>query len=701
MKTIIGMSWGIEARRYRQALLASNANTAVSQNYREAPLDPAQRARAYRGDSGSHSRELFTQVGLVEGLDTCRPNVQNPVPLCIFISDGADQHETWTLVRELTVRMMCGDTEAEFTVTCGEEELATVAYNRENLILSRCIGQVGLALELITTMVEYMMYSVFYVEFPELPVGAVAGFLTCDETTRPSGASHWMPRFLLDRLIASISVQDGFVDIRRMGMSSYVRTVRLEDVKLLCPSCWVTSVESAHQGSKEQATVQPRRFVKTPSIATPDEDAAVGGPPKLWIDRVCIDQNDDATKNSEISLMGSYYAGAHTTLICPATEIVDVPSLQPSRHLLAIPDRLRAYQGLLRWKQDPWHKRVWTYQEGAMSKKPRVWVADQGVELNAGWLNFMSWAADCERPVKCDLGLPPYCQKLGEEGIYYPQQSFRESGFLRGEGDAQELWAYRNSFARSWTTCELHDWAPKVDNIKKSLSRLIEITQLRKCTETRDKILGILALALSSEHFRTNMVRDLQDAYREAIRSGIPGAEVLMCGWTASKPRSWIPENNFAERWVRFKVPAPGNSLNVDQPVVDQKGRLILKAYKYDFFKNVRRPITLVPLRPPRQPEFITFEYRTLSGDFCLISLEGYVSHRGRAYVLAGAEGKSDRDLHDHILVFVSEAGGGSHVLEGACRIVSAVRTTSEDPESKEIRLGGITSLALSADSWG
>ncbi|KAF3026397.1 hypothetical protein E8E14_009926 [Neopestalotiopsis sp. 37M] len=378
---------------------------------------------------------------------------------------------------------------------------------------------------------------------------------------------------------------------------------------------------------------------------------AVGGPAALWVDRACIDQEDDTEKNSEIPLMGSYYAGAHTTLICPASEVVDVPILQPSRHLIAIPEQLRAYKGLERWKQDVWHERVWTYQEGALSKNPQVWIAGQNLGMSACWLNLMSWAAGHSRPVRCSIGLPPY----------HIQSNF--SLLPWGEVQDDEIWEYKNILVRSWTACKRHDWAADVDDIRTPLAKLIESTQLRKCTEPRDKILGILGLALSSNTFRTDMVRHLQDAYREAIRSGSLGAEILLYGWTAREPRSWIPKTDYSKRWRAFDNYTKRIPYDIEQPMVDQNGRLILRVYEVEVIED--KPYSI-----QRGNSYEVFcRLKFFSGVEIRVMLSGSVSESGKKYVLVGAEDKISPQLDIGILIHASEVEEGKHVLEGACRV--------------------------------
>ncbi|KAF7519132.1 hypothetical protein G7054_g13201 [Neopestalotiopsis clavispora] len=680
-----------------QIILASDANATILRDYREAPLNSEQRMRACHEGNDIPSHGLLTKLTLVNQTGNSQQSLQGSETLCIFISDGGDPHETWTLIRELSVRVVRDDVDVEITVASGEEELATIAYDTINMVLSRCLGRVGLALELLFAMKCGVkardQFSKGKIPLETKQIGKslellpwIVGVAAVSELVSsggkfaiPSGASHWMPAPLLDRLLHLNyrTARNGFIDVREMGIESYVRAVQSAHVKTLCPVCWVISPESVQERTKDQTVVRPTHLKCA---------AAVGGPATLWIDRVCIDQGDDTEKNSEIPLIGSYYAGAHTTLICPAREVVDVPMLQPSRHMVAIPKLLQEYKGLKRWRQDVWHQRVWTYQEGALSKNPRIWIADKDIGMDARWLNFMSWAAAYGHSLKCDLGLPQYYQDLD----LHPDK--KEISLPWGEVRDEELWEYRNSFARSWTTCKRHGWVPNVDNIRTPLARLIGSTQMRRCTEPRDKILGILGLALSSDTFRTDMVRDLEDAYREAIRCGILGADILLYGWTNPGPRSWIPKTGSVERWPTQDAIGAGFSAKLEQPRVDQSGRLILRAYEVQVFDNDGFRNTLYPCR-------ITHLVSSMGKASVTARLLGCFRSSVKKYILVSAEDKTSLPLRGGILVCAREVQEGNHVLEGACRIVT--RTSGIGGlDLDKIDLADMTYLSLSADCW-
>lgn len=689
---------------YYHSLIASTANAMVLQSCNEVLLNPEERARASQMRGDRQAPRPSTTVILIhdKAQVSWKAEVEDDF-YNVFMSDGWGQQETWALYQELTVRIVSSASHTEVTVTAGMEDIARILHDQTCVLLG-CMGRVGLALELLTAL-PLQSYNIKSIKSnPEALVRAsrqdiglhvevfINARIVLSEMVGaaamsnlisygagaviPLGASHWLPRRMLHSLVNNRQLfpcQEGFVDMRNLHLESYVRLVRSADMKLLCPACWITPNSPKRREVQDQGITEPLRLVPpageakeytavsylwsefrgTDSLQDMRRSAAaVGGPESLWIDRVCINQDDPLEKNSEIPRMGSYYAGAHTTLICPARKIVDIPRAQLSRHLVAVPIELRRYQGLQTWKQDDWHNRVWTYQEGALSRNPRVFAAEMNTGLSGSWLNFMAWAAECAKPIECDVGLPPYCWRAPN----LPWGAWVEE---------EERWSYRHAFVRSWTACERHNWAPNVDSIKVPLARLIERTQLKKCAEPRDKILGLLGLTASSGYFNTNVAKELKDVFCEAIRCGILGAEVLLIGREIPGPRSWIPRIDSIVRSGSSQIAEIEYVCNAMQPVVDDNGSLILQAYQIKISKKGFG-------NSPIDDEIVEYfsEIKNLSEDE-----EGYIrtvppiDTLGKAYLLVGNGDDPGRQLKNRILVFATEVTEGKHILETAYSI--------------------------------
>lgn len=574
-------------------------------------------------------------------------------------------------------------------VAIGENMLATISYEEGSHRLLRCTGRVGLALELFTVVwgisqeVVYDSDTIAFVKhFMEVRevlvwstgIAAAIEFKAAGsgEKVKPSGSGGWMPRELLDATLALLPVRQGFVDLKEGGMQTAVRPVSHSHGPLLCPLCWDTGVLNRHS---QTDFVRPRRLVGSPDksqqytavshlwsqfrgkateISMRRSAAIVGGPSSLWINKLCINQNDTDEKDTELSHMGSYYAGAHTTLICPAQQVTAVPLVESSRHLVAIPDRLNEYQGLRTWRQDGWHSRVWTFQEGYLSKNPQVVNSDTGAGLNACWLDFMAYAATESEPVRCEVGLPPYHQ-----GDVFLEDRYVGSG------------TYTTPFRWSWTACRRHDWAPDLSVIQIRLGRLLELTHERNCTDERDHIIGILGLAASAEQFRTAGLCDLDDAYREAVRCGVLGAEVLLADLGGTSSNScWIPKKGSDAT----HAPAMGTDCNALPPKVDECGRLVFEAFEVDMDMDARE-------RCKDWASHHHFHLRFNGGmSDANVQLHGCTSTQGRIYMLAPIEEKDS--LEGRVLVWASDNGDGTHLVHCTGHILWGHRyRTGKEPE--------------------
>lgn len=705
-------------RKYR-AFVVANCGRAVLGDLKERPLSPAESQRAWatlRLDEATEAvensererEEHKASWGILHGAEeTPRTRVRlvsqmermdATTETCIFTSSIADSDyggdeaaEKWTLVREVTIGIVQDKRETEVMIAVGENMLATMSYEEGSHRLLRCAGLVGLALGFLTVVhdisreVSYDSGTYLWVrEFEEvrdilvwsIGIAAVTQFKadSAGAKIKPSGSSGWMPKEIFKATLALLPVREGFVDLREGGMQAAVRPVSYRFGPLLCPLCWDTGEPSRHSDSD---FVQPRRLIGSSDggeeytavshlwsefkgedtvINMRRSAAIVGGPSSLWIDKLCINQNDNDEKATEISHMGSYYAGAHTTLICPAQQITAVPLVEPSRHLVAIPDQLNGYKGLNTWRQDGWHGRVWTFQEGYLSRNPRVVNSDTGTGLNGRWLDFMAYAATEDEPLRCEVGLPPY-HRMGVHGDVY--------GTSRN---------YTTPFRRAWAACERHGWAPDLSLIRLPLGRLLQLTHERKCADERDQVIGVLGLAASAEQFRPGGLRDLDDAYREAVRCGALGAEVLLADIGGTSPNScWIPKKGSEAR----HAPAMDTNCNALPVKVDESGRLVCEAYEVDMDMDAR----------DRCKEWEQYHHQfSLQFNEGLFDahvwFHGCTSTHGRVYMLAPRENKDA--LSDRVLIWASDNGDGTHHVHGTGTITYGHRyRTGQEPAAK------------------
>jgi hypothetical protein len=697
----------IEAQRAWAALRLDEVTEAfpIAEESR-ARLKERRRSSAVRLWPGDEKipRTRVTLVSQMERMDAMTKT-------CIFISSIGDSFadregdndavEKWTLVREVTIGIVQEQRETEVVVAIGETVLATMCYEEGSHRLLRCGGRVGLALELFTVVagnsreISYDSRTYSWVkEFETVRdilawstgVAAVTEFKAASTGAKikPSGSGRWMPTEISKAVFALLPVRQGFVDLRDGGMQAAVRPVSYKHGPLLCPMCWDTGNPNRH---RQADFFQPRRLIGSEAADRGEqytavshlwsefkgEDtvanmrhsaASVGGASSLWIDKLCIDQDDTAEKAVELSHMGSYYAGAQTTLICPAQQVSTVPLVERSRHLVAIPEKLNEYRGLAIWRQDPWHSRVWTFQEGYLSRNPQVLNSDTGTGLNACWLDFVAYAATESSPLRCEVGLPPYHQLKGWGGKTYG-----------GSG------GYITPFMRAWASCEKHNWAPDLPLIQIPLGRLLRLTHRRKCTVEHDHIVGVLGLATGAEKFRPGGLRNLDDAYREAVRCGALGAEVLLADLGGNSPNScWIPKSGSEAR----HEPAMDSKCNALGPMVDESGGLVCEAYEVDMDMDAREAC-----KEWGSNHSFNLLFNGGVSD-AQVQFHGCTSPHGRVYMLVPHEEKES--MAGRVLIWASDNGDGTHHLHGTGSVTwgHQYRTGKEarvDREKKSVTL--------------
>ncbi|KAH8162161.1 hypothetical protein CIB48_g6096 [Xylaria polymorpha] len=696
-------------QRYN-ALLAAKSTRAVLKELRECALTPTESRRAWEAlgldeavcatgfiedESARHSRNeqnppgvkdtVRTRVRLVEVADRVE-QAKSTTETGIFISDRIDSQnwdvaEQWKMVNELTIGVVYKKMETEVIVAVEETVVSTITYDERSRALLRCAGQVGVGLELLAAVcrisreISYDSGSYIWVRdfedvgnilISSIGVAAMCEFKAANARGKvhPLGSSGWMTEEMFEEMLKLLPVRDGFVDLRESGMQSTVRPISFIHAPLLCPLCWVVTSEPNSLSPATQ--IQPLRLVGSPdnhdeftavshlwsefngdaTVSSMQNDAAIiGGPASLWIDKLCINQDDSDEKASELSHMGSYYAGAHTTLICPARPVIGVPLTQQSRHLVAIPSHLKKYQGLSSWRQDAWHDRVWTFQEAYLSRNPQVVNSETNAGFNACWLDFMAYAAEQQQPTRCEVGLPPFHSEANNRSAY---------GRLEG---------YSTPFMRGWASCSRHNWAPDISSIKMPLAKLLDHTHSRKCTEERDRILGVLGVSLSTEQFLSKGISSLDDAYREAVRCGALGAEVLLADLGGTSPNScWIPKDGTKAK----HPPRMGQKCNALRPTVDNNGRLICKASEVDMDMDDRAKYS-------EKHGHGRFSMRIHNGTSdANVGFYGSSSTKGRVYMLA-ADNEAD-SLSGRILVWATDTGSGSHHIEGTGMVEWGIR---------------------------
>ncbi|KAJ6786759.1 hypothetical protein PWT90_11079 [Aphanocladium album] len=98
----------------------------------------------------------------------------------------------------------------------------------------------------------------------------------------------------------------------------------------------------------------------------------------LWVDALCIVQDDNSSKDVYISRMDQIYGGAHVTLVTlnDPSAISALPGVALSRVLIQSPVEINGLHLVPRLPQlsiveqySTWSRRAWTFQEGILSRR--------------------------------------------------------------------------------------------------------------------------------------------------------------------------------------------------------------------------------------------------------------------------------------------------------------------------------------------
>ncbi|KIK91230.1 hypothetical protein PAXRUDRAFT_640599 [Paxillus rubicundulus Ve08.2h10] len=170
--------------------------------------------------------------------------------------------------------------------------------------------------------------------------------------------------------------------------SEDLRKIKLIDVEarqvVIYPSSGCDYITLSYVwGGVRQRSYELGDVLPTASLPATIEDAMVVtrnlGKQYLWVDSLCIEQDNEAEKVLQIGIMSAIYNGAWATLICVSGQSAQsgMPRVGASRGI--IPQltckiggrRLLSVMPTLsrQLSQSPWTKRGWTYQEGLLSPR--------------------------------------------------------------------------------------------------------------------------------------------------------------------------------------------------------------------------------------------------------------------------------------------------------------------------------------------
>jgi hypothetical protein len=127
----------------------------------------------------------------------------------------------------------------------------------------------------------------------------------------------------------------------------------------------------------------------TTTVRTAMQVVELLGERYLWVDQLCIVQDDEVSKAAEIQNMATVYAHASLTIIAASNAdcgISGIPGVSKPRHLRQVIHKFRREEiSEMRWRPrtpvsisrpSSWYQRGWTFQEQLFSCRRLVFSGD-------------------------------------------------------------------------------------------------------------------------------------------------------------------------------------------------------------------------------------------------------------------------------------------------------------------------------------
>ncbi|KAJ9151505.1 HET-domain-containing protein [Coniochaeta hoffmannii] len=280
----------------------------------------------------------------------------------------------------------------------------------------------------------------------------------------------------------------------------------------------------------------------------------------LWIDAICINQQDLEERSAQVGIMGEIYARAEKVLIwlgqgnddtklgvfalesmakawkpppdqaVSFTTVLEFARASRIRHLHYW--ALGRQQYIRSVSDSPWFTRAWTFQEVGLSSDAEVWIGRHKLPFRT---LVYAWLLSLHENFERTIFLNGY-GRTTETGRTCMHAMFAY-WYLQNHGTAEEV--------KQW--CQLH--------------RLLRLRQLHEATDPRDLIFSLLSLSHSddADPFKADYRMPVEDVFAKFAAKAITESGDLSLlsecerhGSDSTLP-SWVPD---------WKCPPTTNPLN-------------------------------------------------------------------------------------------------------------------------------------------
>jgi hypothetical protein len=274
----------------------------------------------------------------------------------------------------------------------------------------------------------------------------------------------------------------------------------------------------------------------------------------LWVDQLCIDQENETEKSIEVGRMGDYYSGAAITLAL-------VPELEEASGLdelkrgdrMTIQDAIKLPNVAGTIARAAWSTRVWTFQEAVLSRNLCIVGTMQTVNAQvAAWRGSLG---DHQHGFK-------WAELSGEitTNDFYTGNGFLKEVYVQWDGYGRGL-----SCQGGWRLFDIGDaW---------------RLTSKRKCLDERDRVYGLLGCIKEGTSVRIDYTQGVKTLLQALIDANMGEVEILatnsICPYKGS---CWAPKAlaDLSSHCFKIRLEEPsmwmkGENVGVMAHVVDRK----------------------------------------------------------------------------------------------------------------------------------
>ena len=223
----------------------------------------------------------------------------------------------------------------------------------------------------------------------------------------------------------------------------------------------------------------------------------------LWVDQLCMNQEDQHEKSEEVPKMGKYYDNSTLTLIAMDSKIGEISEIM---------------KVLKRVVNSDWFERSWTYQEGWLSKHTLFMFDDKLID---GYAMAGYWVLNQPSYVNTGKYLSWYEFNQGTKKIATPVG-----------------WVYYR-----------HGYNQETDKVELTLTQALYAIKNRKRTEPLDGIYSILGLLPYGKEVKVSYSNNTpEQALKEVMEIAIKNDYAEPLSWlgisNSKQGLCWMPEIN-------------------------------------------------------------------------------------------------------------------------------------------------------------